>query len=189
MQPEGKAMTGKLGIPWAEVRLFTATAVSFLPVPVACVVWWLDVWIGISAAPLFGVILIGAGLVAAAIAYALGRYQGFLVAPLAFCLFVLVLQHWERNPMKPAVRIENEIREGMTEAEVRTLIAKHFPEEGRFRRPVIRVDGPFWLDKYFGRYDHRLSFIVDVHDGRYDAAILSAYFKDGRCISTDFSPD
>ena len=80
--------------------------------------------------------------------------------------------------VKPAVRAVHEIRPGMSEAEVRVVIHRHFPEPGRFRRPEIGA-----------LYRGQLSFVLDPSDGALNAALVTVEFAGGKCVRAGFSPD
>jgi hypothetical protein len=98
--------------------------------------------------------------------------------PVDYVLFILSLPFLELSPVKPAVRAVHEIRPGMSEAQVRTILDRHFPEHGHFKRPTIGA-----------LHENDLSFVLDPNDGRYNAAIVQIKFSEGRCVSAEFLPD
>lgn len=145
---------------------------------VACFVVALDCWVGASTDGLFQFRFILIGIALGAGAFLLGRHKIFLLVPIAYVLFILVLPFIELSPVKPAVRAVRAIRAGMSEAEVRAILDRHFPEHGRFRRPQMG-------DLRNGV----LAFVLDPNDGRYNAAIVEIKFSEGRCVTARFLPD
>jgi hypothetical protein len=101
-----------------------------------------------------------------------------LFIPSAYVLFVIALPFMDLSPVKPAIRAVREIRPGMTEAQVRAVLERNFPEHGRFQRPV------------FGTVrEDVLAFVLDPSDGRYNAALVRVRFSAGKCVSAEFLPD
>jgi hypothetical protein len=121
-------------------------------------------------------ILIGVALGAGA--FLLGRHKVFLLAPTAYVLFRLVLPLIDLSPVKPAVRAVHESRAGMSEAEVRAILDRHFPAHGRFRRP-----------KMGDLQNGVLAFVLDPNDGDLNAALVEIKFSDGQCVAARFLPD
>jgi hypothetical protein len=99
--------------------------------------------------------------------------------PLGLYLVALgALPFVDTIPVKPAKRAVHAIRQGMTEAEVIAILNQNFPENGRFRRP-----------NFGSTTEGRLAFSLDPSDGRYNAAIVSVEFTNGRVVTASFSPD
>jgi hypothetical protein len=138
----------------------------------------LDDWVGLSRTVVFEICFVALGIVAGALAIAIGRCKWLLLAPCVFIAFILVLPFIELSPVKAALRAVSDIQPGMTESEVRAVLDRHFPEHGRFHRPDI---GPV--------RDDVLGFILDPKDGRYNAAIVRVKFSGGKCVSAEFLPD
>jgi hypothetical protein len=147
-------------------------------IPLALIAIGLDDWLGVSRKFWFESGFICVGAIFGVSAVILGEHKGYLVLPGLYLLFVFALPFLEMSPVKPAVRIVEEIRPGMTEAEIRAIVDRHFPEHGRFKRPDI---GPLRGDA--------LGFILDPSDGRYNAAIVQIKFSSGKCVSSEFLPD
>src|SRR5436190_14423112 len=131
-----------------------------------------DIWTGASRNIFFELLFVFAGLVFGASALTVGRHRAFLVVPLAYLLLLGALPFLELSPVKPAVRAVSEIRPGMDETQVRSILDRHFPEKGRFKRPAIGA-----------LYDDHLGFALDPNDGRYNAAIVVVNFSSGKCVS------
>jgi hypothetical protein len=154
--------------------------------PAAYLAVGLDNWGGVSRDLRFESFMISGGVALGAVVFAIGRSWMYLIAPAALVLFMGVLPFVDFSPVKPAVRAVREIRPGMSESEVREILARHFPENGRFKRPEIGPLQPIPGDPLHG---DSLSFALDPHDGRYNAATVKIEFSSGRCVSAEFSPD
>ena len=138
----------------------------------------IDDWLGASRSVLFELAFVLLGMIFGAFAFAIGKHKAFLLAPSFYVLFILALPFLELSPVKPAVRAVHEIRRGMSEAQVRAVLDRHFPEQGHFKRPAI---GALHQDS--------LSFVLDPNDGRYDAAVVQIKFSAGECVSAEFLSD
>jgi hypothetical protein len=138
----------------------------------------LDDCAGTSRNFLFELVFLWLGTVLGAAAFTWGKHKAFLVAPSIYLLFVLALPFLELSPVKPAVRAVHEIQPGMSEAQVRFILDRNFPERGHFKRPEI---GALTNDT--------ISFVLDRNDGRYDAAVVQIKFSEGRCVSAEFLAD
>jgi hypothetical protein len=138
----------------------------------------LDDWLGASRNGLFESAFVLLGIIFGTLALTVGRHKGFLVVPSIYVLFILALPFLELSPVKPAVRAVHEIQPGMSEAQVRAILDRHFPEQGHFKRPAI---GSLTNDA--------ISFVLDRSDGRYNAAIVSIKFSKGKCVSAEFLAD
>jgi hypothetical protein len=146
--------------------------------PTAYIAVGLDDWLGASRNLLVELGFVFLGVVFGLYAFSAGRHKAFLIAPSLYLLLILALPFLELSPVKPAVRAVDEIRPGMTESQVRAVIDRHFPERGRFKRPEI------------GALDNGvLAFVLDKHDGRYDAAAVVITFFGGKCVTAKFDPD
>ena len=155
-----------------------AIASSCALIPIAYVAVGLDLWAGTSRSILFELAFVALGVVFGAYAFTMSGNRAFLILPAGFVLFILSLPFLELSPVKPAVRAVHEIRPGMSEAQVRTVLDHHFPQQGHFRRPAIG-----------SLHQNALSFVLDPNDGRYNAAIVQIKFSEGRCVSAEFLPD
>src|SRR6266496_1957447 len=143
------------------MKKLAASIVTCALLPAAYVAIGLDDWIGASRNVLFELGFVFLGVVFGAYAFTSGGHKASLLVPSLNIAFILALPFLELSPVKPAVRAVDEIRPGMTEFQVRTVIDRHFPEHGRFKRPEI---GPL--------RESVLGFVLDPHDGRYNAAIV-----------------
>ncbi len=101
-----------------------------------------------------------------------------LLLPVAYLLLMLALPFLDLSPVKPAIRAVHTIRPGMTESEVRAVLAQQFPEHGRFKRPDFGV-----------LHQDVLSVVLDPTDGRYNAAVVIIRFSGGKCVTAEFLPD
>jgi hypothetical protein len=138
----------------------------------------LDEWTGASQSLVFEAFFVGIGVFIGALVMQYGKHKAWLMVPSAYIFFILSLPFVEFSPVKPAVRAVREIQPGMTEPQVRAVLDRHFPEHGRFKRPAIGA-----LD------EDVLSFALDPHDGRYNAAIVQVKFSAGKCLSAEFLSD
>jgi hypothetical protein len=138
----------------------------------------LDAWAGASRSVVFEAFFIAFGILMGALLLQLGSHKALLVIPSAYILLLLVLPFIDLSPVKPAVRAVHEIRPGMTEFQVRVLLERHFPENGRFKRPAIGA-----------LHEGILAFVLDPNDGRYNAAVVQVRFSAGKCASAEFLPD
>ena len=118
------------------------------------------------------------GIVVGTVVMLLGRHKALLFVPSAYILFMLALPFVDQNPVKPTVRAVHEIRPGMSESQVRAIIDRHFPEDGRFKRPEIGA-----------LHDGVLSFGLDQGGGRYDTSGVRVGFSAGKCVSAEFLQD
>ena len=160
------------------MKILIAFIVSCTLVPAACFAVGLDNWAGASRNFFFEVCFIALGLAMGALVLWLGRHKVLLCLPAVYVLFMLALPLMDFSPVKPAVRAVHEIRPGMSESQVREVLASHFPEHGRFKRPT------------FGTLQENvLCFALDPHDGRYNAAVVRISFSGGKCVSAEFLAD
>src|SRR5438876_11375165 len=111
-----------------------AIARSCALVPIAYVAVSLDLWVGASRNILFELAVLALGVVFGAYAFTMSGHRAFLLLPAIYVLFILSLPFLELSPVKPAVRAVHEIHPGMNEAQVRTVLNHHFPQQGHFRR-------------------------------------------------------
>jgi len=138
----------------------------------------LDDWAGASCYSLVELAFVLPGIIFGAFAYSKIKHKGFLAVASIYVLFILALPFLDLSPVKPAVRAVREIQPGMSEAQVRAILGRHFPEQGHFNRPAI---GPLNKDA--------ISFVLDPKDGKYDAAIVCIKFSAGKCVSAEFLAD
>jgi len=138
----------------------------------------LDNWIGASRNAWFELAFVLLGIIFGGYAFSVGKHMAFLAVPSIYLLFILALPFLELSPVKPAVRAVQEIRLGMSEAQVRAVLERHFPEHGDFKRPAIGAMAK-----------NEISFVLDPNDGRYNTAIVQIKFSAGKCVSAQFLPD
>jgi hypothetical protein len=169
----------------ARARLFVMNIRKLLAVAISCVLLLvalieaeLDDWSGASCYWAFELAYVLIGVIFGAFAYTEGKHRAFLVVPSIYLLFVIALPFLDLSPVKPAVRSVREIEPGMSEAQVRAILDRHFPEHGHFKRPEI---GAVTNDA--------IGFVLDRNDGRYDAAVVAIKFSGGKCVSAEFSAD
>jgi hypothetical protein len=160
------------------MRWLVPIAVSCALLPTAWIAFTLDNWSGASYSLAFEGFFIWVGVLSGLLVMHLSRHKAYLLLPAAFILFILTLPFVDTSPVKPAIRAVREIQPGMTEVQVRSVLDRHFPADGRFRRPEI---GPL--------NEGELMFSLDPHDGRYNAALVVVKFSAGKCISAEFLPD
>lgn len=117
---------------------------------------------------------------------------------LGFNISLLALHFLTLTPVKTFTKFYLDIKNGMTIQEVQSLFDQRFPKGGRFRQPewelhyghngVLENRDP--EEKGFAAIpDQNLNYILDPKDGRYDAEIMSVYFKDGKVVGTKYLPD
>jgi len=137
-----------------------------------------DDWMGASQSLVFESIFLLVGIIVGAVMFLGDIQKTWLGAPPLYMIVILALPFMDNSPVKPAVRAVSEIRPGMTEPEVRAVLDRHFPAEGRFKRPEIGEV-----------QDDVLSFVLDPNDGRYNAAFVQIEFSAGKCLSAEFLAD
>jgi len=162
----------------ALVRVLAAILVTLALVPALLFAVAVDGWSGESLDPAFTGRFVAFGLIVGLSAVLLGERKGFLIAPAVFTACMLALPFVDLTAVKPAVRAVHAIRPGMSEAEVRAVLDRHFPESGRFRRPQIGAV-----------HRGRLAFVLDPSDAGLNAALVEVEFSDGQCVRAGFSPD
>lgn len=111
-------------------------------------------------------------------AWLIWRSKYLIVVFLLYVLSLVGLRFVDFSPVKPALRAVAEIQPGMTESEVRTVVDRHFPEQGRFPKP----SGGQLLEGW-------MCFQLDLDDGRYNAAVIAIRFDNGVCQRAEFHPD
>lgn len=112
-----------------------------------------------------------------------------------FGLSLVVLHFIALTPVKPFTKFHNDVTNGMTGSEVQLLLTQHFPQSGKFRRPVPRFtpvssflrtnDGPRLSDTP----NQTLQYTLDPSDGRYNAECVMIYLKDDRVVGTQYLGD
>jgi hypothetical protein len=161
------------------MRKVAAAVVAIAVLVVAFYVVILDQWAGLSRFLAFNLVVVAVMGVLGLAALLLTRSRMLALVPavavVALLAFVRVV---DLSPVKPALRAVERIKPGMTEAEVRAILAHAFPTGGRFKRPNI---GP--------RQGNTLSFVLDPTDGDYDASGIEVQFENGRCLSARFFAD
>jgi len=160
------------------MKPFIAFLASCTLLPVAWFAVGLDSWVGASRSLVFEASFVSLGILMGKLVMLLGRHRALLLVPSAYILFMIALPFMDLSPVKPAVRAVREIRPGMTETQVRAVLERNFPKNGRFQRPV------------FGAvHNDVLAFVLDPSDGRYNAAVVRITFSAGKCVSAEFLPD
>ena len=160
------------------MRRFVAFLVSCTLLPAAWFAVYTDDWAGASLNLNFEACFILLGIVVGMVVMLLGRHKALLFVPSAYILFMLALPFVDQNPVKPAVRAVHEIRPGMSESQVRAIIDRHFPEDGRFKRPKIGA-----------LHDGVLSFGLGQIDERYNTSGVRVSFSSGKCVNAKFDQD
>ncbi|BAZ41299.1 hypothetical protein NIES4101_72630 [Calothrix sp. NIES-4101] len=115
-----------------------------------------------------------------------------------FNISLLALHFLTLTPVKPFTKFYLDIKNGMTIEEVQGLFNKRFPKGGRFRQPEWRLRNEDANDaelhrlnrkKFLATPDQNLHYILDLTNGDYDAEWVTVYFKDGKVVGTNYSPD
>ncbi|MEM6840316.1 MAG: hypothetical protein AAF609_26225 [Cyanobacteria bacterium P01_C01_bin.120] len=146
--------------------------------PTALFALALDSWGGISLNLMFQAGFIAFGVVIGILAVTLSQRKVTLLPAAAYILFMLALPFTNPSSVKPAVRAVNAIQPGMTQAEARAVVNRHFPEEGRFKPPMLVTEE---VD--------RLAYVLDPDDGAYNAAFIVVRFSGGKSVSAEFQAD
>lgn len=117
---------------------------------------------------------------------------------LGFNISLLALHFLTLAPNKTFTRFYLDIKNGMTIQEVQSLFNQRFPKGGRFRQPEWTLSDETIDDarrhklngmKFIATPNQNLNYALDRTDGRYDAEIITVYFKDGKVVGTNYSPD
>jgi len=166
------------GLIYDDMNKVLAIVISCALLLVGLVAAELDDWLGASCNGLVELAYVLIGVIFGALAYSAGKHRAFLMAPSIYLLFIIALPFLDLSPVKPAVRSVREIQYGMSEAQVRTILDRHFPEKGRFKRPAIGA-----------LKENTISFVLDRNDGRYDASVVQVKFSAGKCVSAEFLAD
>jgi hypothetical protein len=160
------------------MRRVTLGVSALLAAVVLAVVVMVELWSGATEFGTFRIAFVGTLSVIGVIAYFGTRSRLSALFPVASVVLLLVCHLVDLSPVKPALRAVSEIRAGMTEAEVRTILDRQFPVRGRFHRPN------------FGSIRSGvLSFVLDPTDSAYNAAVVEVRFAGNRCTSAAFLPD
>ncbi|MCG6964617.1 MAG: outer membrane protein assembly factor BamE [Acidobacteria bacterium] len=160
------------------IRQGLAVAVALCAVPVAFYTYVFDCWAGTTRDAQFDTIVVGLVILLALAAFALSRKRAYLLLPTVIAVELVALNVIDFSPVKPALRAVDAIQPGMSESQVRSILDRAFPAQGRFRRPDM---GPLRRGV--------LSFVLDLHDGRYNAAVVEVTFHDGKVVRARFPPD
>ncbi len=161
-----------------NVKHATALLISALAIPLAYFTVAFEQWAGATRNPFFvAAVLFMSALIGLTAWLASGKRRYFLV-PAAIATLLLFLSVVDTTPVKPALRAISQIHPGMKESDIRAILNRQFPDHGRFRRPDF---GPI--------RDGVLSFALDPNDGRYNAAIVTISFENGRCTTARFLAD
>lgn len=117
---------------------------------------------------------------------------------IGFNLSLFALYFVTLTPVKPFIQFYLDIKHGMTIQEVQSRFNQRFPKDGRFAQPewqlnyghqgVLENSDP--KEKGFLAVpDQNLNFILDPNDGRYNAEVVTVYFKDGKVVGMEYLPD
>jgi len=136
----------------------------------------IDQWGGPSLA--FALLFLGMMLILGAACFGSTRSKLSALIPASSLGVLLFVGLVDLSPVRPALRAVKEIRPGMTEIEVRAVVARHFPPTGRFRQPST---GP--------TSDGVMYYVLDPSGGRYNASLIHVRFRNGKCESAEFQPD
>lgn len=101
-----------------------------------------------------------------------------LVMFAAITLALLVLPFVPWPPTKPYRAFHACINKGMTQAQIVTLLDRHFQNRAFDGRPTITRRSA----------DH-IIMVLDPNNGRYNAEVIYVYFKNNRVVSKQYSPD
>jgi len=135
-----------------------------------------DQWAG--PAVLFIVLVITAVTLLGGLCYLLTRSKFALLFPASALMVVSGTFLIDLSPVKPALRAVSQIRPGMTEGQVRSILQQAFPVDGKFKRPD------------FGRIQNGyLGLALDPSDPRYNSAWVVIRFAGKRSISAEFLAD
>jgi len=160
------------------IRQGLAIAVALCAVPVAFYTYVFDCWGGASSDAGFDAIVMVLVVLLSVSAFLLSRKRAYLLLPIVLAIELVSLNVIDFSPVKPALRAVKAIQPGMSESQVRSILDRAFPAQGRFRRPEM---GPLRRGV--------LDFVLDPHDGRYNAAVVEVTFHDGKVVMARFLPD
>jgi hypothetical protein len=140
-----------------------ASFLALLATAVASLDWWAAVSLdgkfhAVASAVAFGLTAPG---------FLVSRDPRCLLPLVAFLLFLAVLPFVALSPVKPFHEFHADISPEMTDQEVRQRLDVHFPDGGRFAKPVCTK-----------RADGCLHFFLDPYDSRYDAETVTVTFTD-----------
>ncbi|AFZ03249.1 hypothetical protein [Calothrix sp. PCC 6303] len=130
--------------------------------------------------------------------FLLSRRKQELWLFLGFNLSILALQFLVLSPVKPFTKFYLDINNGMTIEKVQQLFTQHFPKSGEFRQPDWRLHNENRNDaenhqlngkRFLATPNQSLQYNLDLTDGRYDAEVMTVYFKDGKVVGTNYSAD
>ncbi|MEN6334725.1 MAG: hypothetical protein ABFE01_10725 [Phycisphaerales bacterium] len=133
-----------------------------------------DELFGVSTSPWFYVAAAGLLLPAVLPAW---KDRFAQVAAVGYVAVLVVLPFVSLSPVKPFRQFHGAIRSGMTPEDVRGELARRFPANGRFLRPVEHAS------------DEGLSFVLDPNDGRYNAELVVVHLAVGRVVSKECLSD
>lgn len=101
------------------------------------------------------------------------------IAGVVLACGVVILRFVDISPVKPFCRFYFELRPGQSKASVLEDLARHFPADGRFDRPIV--------DR--GSTDQVLTLTLDPHDGSYDSEYIYVYLEDGKVTRKVYEGD
>jgi len=158
---------------WKSISIVLLLAL----VPLGLFAFILDSWIGLSVYPLFSLFFIVIGLALVTVAYNLWTKPRVMVWSFPYFFGIFILPFLSLWPIKPAALMVRQVEIGMSPNEVMELFDKHFPEDGKFDRPRIRIS------------EERIGFTVDENDGAYNASYASFRIEDGVVAKKNLSGD
>jgi hypothetical protein len=133
-----------------------------------------DELFGLSSSPWFYVAAVGFLLPAFLPAWKDRLAQ---VAAVVCGVVLIALPFVSLVPVKPFRQFYETLRCGMTAEDVRGELARRFPANGRFPRPVEHAS------------DEGLSFQLDPKDGRYNAELVVVQLAAGKAVSKTYLMD
>ena len=111
-------------------------------------------------------------------AWRLTKHPAPLVMFAAVILMLLTLPFAPWPLEKPYRAFYRSINDGMTQAQVMTLLDKHFPNRASDGRPTITSRGPGGL-----------TLVLDPNDGHYNAELISVSFRNNLVMAKRYLPD
>ena len=137
-----------------------------------------DSWLGLSSSWVFCLAFIVFGTGVSTMMWFQYRLRANLLLAALFVIGILSLHFYDLTPVKPYKRFYNAIQEGITEPDVRSLLAREFSGSRRFHVPVSTI-----------LTSNCMSFRLDPTDGRYNAEIISLRLEGGMVTQKTYWSD
>ena len=153
-----------------------ALAVLFLFLVIYIIL--LEITISVSSVPLIYLFFIAGPLLLAVDLWFITKRKWLRICFILVLVPLIVLPFVDVSPRKPFMRFYDSLQEGMSEAKIDELLAKNFPDSGRFNRPVA-----------YGYGSDHIQFTLDPNDGRYNAELILLYMRNGRLGAKEYSGD